>query len=179
MRRIKANSPILIAGVTGTVEVGLDGDGIGLGSCPVPMLGTVGIELLIACRIVLGAGEGAAFPVALHATFKWFPDEKRAVPSAIISQGSAIGVVIAIPLLNAIITKFNWHYAFGAPGLSGLLWVGAWAILGKEGRIEERAVAKGAVPAENIPYRRLLLNPTNLASWCAYFGAYFGLALVL
>ena len=31
----------------------------------------------------------------------------------------------------------------------------------------------------NVPYRALLLCPTNLASWCAYFGAYFGLALVL
>ena len=28
-------------------------------------------------------------------------------------------------------------------------------------------------------YRSLLLNPTNLASWCAYFAACFGLALVL
>ena len=45
-----------------------------------PMLGTVGIELLIACRIVLGAGEGPAYPVALHAAYKWFPDEKRAIP---------------------------------------------------------------------------------------------------
>jgi MFS transporter, ACS family, D-galactonate transporter len=144
-----------------------------------PMLGTVGIELLIACRIVLGAGEGPAYPVALHATYKWFPDEKRAIPSAIIAQGSAIGVVIAIPILNAIITNYNWHYAFGALGLVGLIWVAAWAILGKEGRIEERAVEAGAVAAARIPYRDLLLSPTNLASWCAYFGAYFGLALVL
>jgi MFS family permease len=144
-----------------------------------PMLGTVGIELLIACRIVLGAAEGPAYPVALHAAYKWFPDESRAVPSAIISQGASIGVVIAIPLLNAIITTYNWHYAFGALGLVGLLWVIAWAVLGKEGSIEEPAVAKGSVAISTIPYRDLLLNPTNLASWCAYFGAYFGLALVL
>ena len=35
-----------------------------------PMLGTVGIETLIACRIVLGAGEGPAYPVALHASLQ-------------------------------------------------------------------------------------------------------------
>jgi MFS family permease len=144
-----------------------------------PMLGTVGIELLIACRIVLGAGEGPAYPVALHATYKWFPDQTRAVPSAVISQGASLGVVIAIPLLNWIITNYNWHYAFGALGLVGLLWVIAWAIFGKEGRIKETTAAEGAATANAIPYRDLLLSPTNLASWCAYFGAYFGLALVL
>ena len=144
-----------------------------------PMLGTVGIELLIACRIVLGAGEGPAYPVALHATYKWFPDGQRAIPGAVIAQGAALGVVIAIPILNAIITNYNWHYAFGALGVAGLVWVAAWVLLGKEGRIEERADTECAVAAARIPYRDLLLSPTNLASWCAYFGAYFGLALVL
>jgi MFS transporter, ACS family, D-galactonate transporter len=144
-----------------------------------PMAGTVGIEMLIACRIVLGAGEGPAYPVALHAIYKFFPDEKRAIPSAVIAQGSAIGVVIAIPLLNAIITSYNWHYAFLALGLVGLVWVAAWALFGKEGRIEEQAIAEGAAAEAQIPYRQLLLSATNLASWCTYFGAYFGLALVL
>ena len=144
-----------------------------------PMLGTVGIELLIACRIVLGAGEGPAYPVALHATYKWFPDKERAIPTAVIAQGSAIGVVIAIPLLNLIITNYSWHYAFGALGIVGLLWVVAWAFLGKEGSIVESAAEQGLVAGARVPYRDLLLNPTNIASWCAYFGAYFGLALVL
>jgi MFS transporter, ACS family, D-galactonate transporter len=139
-----------------------------------PMMGTVGIELLIACRIVLGAGEGPAYPMALHAAYKWFPDEKRAIPTAVVSQGAAIGVVIAIPLLNYIITTYNWHYAFGALGIVGLVWVIVWAVLGREGRIEE-----GAATIKSAPYRNLLLNPTNLASWCTYFSAYFGLALVL
>ena len=37
--------------------------------------------------------------------------------------------------------------------------------------------ADGAVGAES--YRTLLLNSTNLASWCTYFSGYFGLALLL
>src|SRR5215475_3514277 len=110
-----------------------------------PMLGKVGIEALIACRIVLGAGEGPAYPVALHATYKWFPDEARAVPSAVISQGASLGVVIVIPLLGWIITTYNWHYAFGALGLAGLLWVLAWAVFGKEGHIGDSTPAKAAI----------------------------------
>ncbi|MBI1212638.1 MAG: MFS transporter [Alphaproteobacteria bacterium] len=144
-----------------------------------PMLGTVSIELLIACRIVLGAAEGPAYPIALHAAYQWFPDDQRALPGAVIAQGSALGVIIAVPVLSWIITHYNWHYAFGALGLAGLAWALVWGIVGKEGdaihAVQERKVRALA----KIPYRHLLFSPTNLASWCIYFGAYFGLALGL
>jgi MFS family permease len=39
-----------------------------------PMIGSVGLATVLACRIVLGAGEGPAYPVALHGTYKFFPD---------------------------------------------------------------------------------------------------------
>jgi MFS family permease len=144
-----------------------------------PMLGTIGLEALIACRIVLGAGEGPAYPVALHATYKWFPDNRRTLPSAIISQGASIGVIIVVPLLTWIITKYSWHYAFGTLGVAGLVWVVIWAIWGEEGQGDVAAKAANVDAIARIPYSTLLLNPTNLASWCSYFGAYFGLALVL
>jgi MFS family permease len=51
-----------------------------------PMLGTVSFTTLVICRIILGAGEGPAFSVAVHAVYKWFPDEKRTLPTAILSQ---------------------------------------------------------------------------------------------
>ena len=51
-----------------------------------PMVGTVGFSTLLACRIVLGAGEGPAYPVALHSTYKWFPNKLRTLPTAIIAN---------------------------------------------------------------------------------------------
>jgi predicted MFS family arabinose efflux permease len=62
-----------------------------------PMVGTVSFTTLVICRIILGAGEGPAFAVAAHAVYKWFPDEKRTLPTAILSQGSAFGVILAVP----------------------------------------------------------------------------------
>src|SRR5690348_14942854 len=97
-----------------------------------PMLGTVGLGTLMACRIVLGAGEGPAYPVALHSLYKWFPNELRTLPTAILAQGASIGVVIAIPLLNYVIVTFSWHWAFGLLGVVGLFWVVAWIMLGRE-----------------------------------------------
>jgi MFS family permease len=40
-----------------------------------PMVGSVGFATLLICRVILGAGEGPAFAVAVHAIYKWFPDE--------------------------------------------------------------------------------------------------------
>ena len=85
-------------------------------------------------EVILGAGEGPAFSVAAHAIYKWFPDEKRTLPTAILSQGSAFGVILAVPALNWVIVNYSWHYAFGALGVVGLMWAVAWLIMGCEVR---------------------------------------------
>ena len=98
-----------------------------------PMLGTVGFATTVACRVALGAGEGPAFPVALHSAYKWFPDELRTLPTAIIAQGAGIGIMVALPLLNWVIVHHSWHWAFGVMGITGLAWSAAWLVLGREG----------------------------------------------
>jgi MFS transporter, ACS family, D-galactonate transporter len=143
-----------------------------------PMLGSVSLSTLVACRILLGAGEGPAYPTALHAVYKWFPNEQRTLPTSIISQGAGVGFVIALPLLNLVIVHYSWHWAFGALGVAGLLWTIAWGLLGREGRLTQ-AVQTASVSELHVPYRRLLLNPTIVASCCAYFGAYWALSLSL
>ena len=144
-----------------------------------PLLGTVGFGTLVACRVVLGAGEGPAYPVALHATYKWFPNELRTLPTAVISQGAAVGVVIAVPVLDWIIEEYSWHWAFGALGLLGLLWVIAWAVLGREGSIATTVALDSGRSIDRVPYSRLLLNGTALSGFAAGFGAYWGLSLLI
>lgn len=141
-----------------------------------PMVGTVSFTTLLICRIVLGAGEGPAASVAMHAIYKWFPDEKRTLPTAILSQGSAFGVILAVPALNWVIVNHSWHYAFGALGVTGLIWVCAWLALGKEGPLEDtRALAN----EPKIPYIQLLTSRTFLGCVIATFGAYWALSLGL
>ena len=142
-----------------------------------PMVGTVGFTTLMICRIILGAGEGPAFNVAAHAVYKWFPDEKRTLPTAILSQGSAFGVILAVPALNWIIVNHSWHYAFGALGVVGLLWSGAWLVLGREGPLAETRAEMAAGP--RVPYLQLLTSRTFVGCCAATFGAYWALSLGL
>src|SRR3954451_19393046 len=142
-----------------------------------PMVGTVGFTTLLICRVILGAGEGPAFAVATHAVYKWFPDEKRALPTAILSQGSAFGVILAVPALNWVIVHHSWHYAFGALGVVGLMWVAAWLALGKEGPLTQTVAMAAAEP--RIPYFQLLTSRTFIGCCAATFGAYWALSLGL
>src|SRR5471030_1968786 len=142
-----------------------------------PMVGTIGFSTLLICRVILGAGEGPAFSVAAHAVYKWFPDEKRTLPTAILSQGSAFGVILAVPALNWVIVHYTWHYAFGALGVVGLIWAVAWLVLGKEGPLVQTVAMAAAEP--RIPYFQLLTSRTFIGCCAATFGAYWALSLGL
>jgi MFS family permease len=144
-----------------------------------PMVGTVGFATVLVCRIALGAGEGPAYPVALHATYKWFPNELRTLPTAIVAQGAGVGLMVALPLLNWVIVNYSWHWAFAVLGIVGLAWTGAWLLLGREGSIVGSAAPTAMVTRDRISYARLLCSPTVLSSWCAFFGAYWGLSLAI
>src|ERR1700693_608897 len=142
-----------------------------------PMGGTLTFTTRLICRVILGAGEGPAGAVAVHAIYKWFPDEKRTLPTAVLSQGSAFGIILAVPALNWVIVNYSWHYAFGVLGVVGLMLVVAWLILGEEGPLVQTATMAAADP--RLPYFRLLTSRTFIGCCAATFGAYWALSLGL
>jgi predicted MFS family arabinose efflux permease len=142
-----------------------------------PLMMSVGFPTLLICRVVLGAGEGPAYAVVLHSIYKWFPDEKRTLPTAIVNQGSAFGVIIAIPALNWLIVHLNWHAAFGALGFVGLSWAMIWLRFGKDGPITSSSKSLDDEP--NVPYLRLLLTRTFIGCSLSTFGAYWVMSVAL
>src|SRR5579863_645557 len=142
-----------------------------------PMVSDVSFTTLLICRVILGAGEGPAAAVATHAVYKWFPDEKRTLPTAILSQGAAFGVILAVPALNWVIVHYSWHYAFGALGVVGLIWAAVWLVLGREGPLVPSSAT--AVEEVRIPYSRLLTSRTFVGCCAATFGAYWAISLGL
>jgi MFS family permease len=117
--------------------------------------------------------------VALHSLYKWFPNEHRTLPTSIVLNGAGFGIIVALPLLNRIIVKYSWHWAFGALGIAGLLWAAAWLLLGREGPLTTGAATEAGAAPERVPYPRLLASGTILGCWCAGFGAYWGLSQAL
>ena len=77
-------------------------------------------------RFFLGIGEPGNYPAALRATTRWFPKSERGLPVAVYSSGSALGAILAPPLIAWIALTFGWRFAFLAPGIAGLAWVVVW-----------------------------------------------------
>ena len=140
-----------------------------------PMAGTVSFTTLIVARIVLGAGEGPAFPLALHAVYKWFDNTRRTVPTSIVACGAAFGAGIVAPAITAIIVHFGWHAAFATLSAASLLWALAWWLLGAEGTVD-LAVDPDAA-ALRRPYTQLLLSRTALGVFIGGFVAYWAITL--
>jgi ACS family hexuronate transporter-like MFS transporter len=80
-------------------------------------------------RFLLGIGEPGVFPGGLKATAQWFPRRERALPAGIFSSGSAVGAVIAPPLIAWLSLHYGWRYAFVIPGALALLWMPLWLLI--------------------------------------------------
>lgn len=112
-----------------------------------PMLLGGGAAILLATRIVLGGAEGPATAMSLASAHSWFRPQDRALPSSLIATGSALGPVIAAPVLVAVIVAWGWRWAFGVLGIIGLVWVLAWILFGGDGPYAGRRSGAAAEPS--------------------------------
>jgi MFS transporter, ACS family, aldohexuronate transporter len=82
--------------------------------------------MLAVSRFLLGMGEGGAFPAATRTVAEWFSPEERASAMGIINAGTAVGAVIAPPLIAVTLHFLNWRWIFAISGALGLLWTAWW-----------------------------------------------------
>jgi ACS family hexuronate transporter-like MFS transporter len=82
--------------------------------------------MLAVSRFALGMGEGGGFPTATRAVAEWFSVNERATAMGIINGGTAVGAVVAPPLIALILLYANWRWIFFITGALGLLWTAWW-----------------------------------------------------
>ena len=85
-----------------------------------------GFAMLMVSRFLLGMGEGGGFPAATRAVAEWFPAKERATAMGIINAGTAVGAVIAPPLIALVLNYSGWRWIFVVTGGLGLLWTWWW-----------------------------------------------------
>jgi ACS family hexuronate transporter-like MFS transporter len=84
--------------------------------------------MLAVSRFLLGMGEGGGFPAATRAVAEWFLPAQRATAMGIINAGTAVGAMVAPPLIAVILTYSNWRWIFVFAGALGLLWTAWWML---------------------------------------------------
>ncbi len=73
-------------------------------------------------------GEGGAFPAATRVVAEWVPPKRRSTAMGIINAGTAVGSVLAPPLIGLVLMTSGWRMVFFAAGAVGLAWVAWWYI---------------------------------------------------
>jgi MFS transporter, ACS family, hexuronate transporter len=112
------------------------------------------LALLVLARLLLGMGEGAAFPAATRVIAEWLPATERATAMGIINAGTALGSVLAPPLIGLILLLGSWRYIFFFAASLGLAWAAGWLVIYRQPA--ELAFHGIAGAAATIPWLRLL-----------------------
>ena len=95
------------------------------------------------CRFFLGIGEAGNWPAGLKLTGEWFPPHQRSTASGIFNSGSALGAVIAPPLVAVMGTRYGWQSTFIFLGLAGYLWIALfWFIYYTPPQVAQEAKGK-------------------------------------
>jgi ACS family hexuronate transporter-like MFS transporter len=84
------------------------------------------VGMLVGSRLLLGIGEGGGFPAATRAVAEWFPVHERSTAMGIINAGTAVGGVVAPPLIALVLTQRDWRAVFLLTGVLGLIWTFFW-----------------------------------------------------
>ena len=125
--------------------------------------GLIGLNSL---RFLLGIGEGGTWPGAAKVIAEWFPVRERALAMGICNSGTAIGSIIAMPLIIWIELRFGWRASFLAIGGVGFAWLVLWLMFYSPAKDNSRItpeeyalIRKDREPSLSpgrIPWRRLL-----------------------
>ncbi|MFG3016489.1 MFS transporter [Streptomyces cinerochromogenes] len=127
--------------------------------------------MLYGSRLLVGAAEGPASPLAVTSLYSWYPNERRGVPTAWYTSGAAIAKIALAPVLTLVIVTFGWRAGFVTVSVLALVWSLGWLAAGRIGPYgapsrpapaPAPAGAHGPARPASVPWRTALVNRTFL-----------------
>ena len=85
-----------------------------------------GLTSLFVCRLLVGIGEGATFPVATRAMQSWTPIGRRGFAQGLTHAFARLGNAVTPPIVAWLIVMVEWRGSFIALGCCSLVWVVIW-----------------------------------------------------
>jgi ACS family D-galactonate transporter-like MFS transporter len=84
------------------------------------------VASLVGFRILVGVGEGGAFPAATRALTCWLPVRERGFAQGITHSFARLGGAVTPPIVLAIVTRDGWRASFLMLGAASLVWTAVW-----------------------------------------------------
>ena len=84
------------------------------------------VASLVLFRVLVGVGEGGAFPAATRAFSGWLPVRERGFAQGITHSFARLGGAVTPPLVLAIVARYGWRQSFIVLGAASLAWTAVW-----------------------------------------------------
>ena len=84
------------------------------------------VASLVVFRILVGVGEGGAFPTATRAFTRWLPVRERGFAQGITHSFARLGGAVTPPIVLAIVARYGWRESFIVLGAASLAWTAVW-----------------------------------------------------
>jgi len=120
-----------------------------------------GVASLFLCRLLLGVGEGATFPVATRAMQSWMPADERGFAQGITHAFARLGNAITPPIVAWLIALVTWRGSFVVLGCCSLIWVLVWVWYFRDTPADHRGMTREDL--ERLPNRGVASTKTRLA----------------
>ena len=145
-----------------------------------PIFAYQGFFAIFLIRVLLGLGEGVAFP-SIHSLYaRWIPFTERTRVIAITNSGISVGTVFGFALTTIIITMYSWELVFYLFGLLGIIWSFFWfkgfsSMPSENKKISDYELSKilneapSSENAKKVPFKNLISNLPFLAITVATF----------
>src|SRR5216684_1774657 len=117
---------------------------------------TGGLVTLFLCRVLVGVGEGATFPVATRAMQNWMPLGRRGFAQGLTHAFARLGNAVTPPIVAWLIAMVAWRGSFVALGCVSLVWVAAWFFYFRDNPSDHPGVTREEL--ERLPHRGVLDN---------------------
>ena len=131
---------------------------------------------LIGLRLLLGVGESVIFPAGLSWIHRNVEEPRRGLAAGIFVSATKWGPALGAPLAAWLISQFGWRSMFRALGIGGLVWLGPWLLLAREG---ERRPAPARRPKElaSVPglLRSRVVWGTMIGTFCYNYFLFFSI----
>ena len=135
-------------------------------------------------RFLLGIGEGGNFPASNKVASEWFPAKDRGTASGLFNSGSALGALLAVPLVSLVTKFWGWRSAFLVTGGLGIIWMLLWMVIFRPVREHPRLTdaerdlilkgrekeLEGGEESRRIPWRKIL---SLRETWGLIFSRFF------
>ena len=84
------------------------------------------VASLVVFRVLVGVGEGGAFPTATRAFAWWLPVRERGFAQGITHSFARLGGAVTPPIVLAIVERYGWRESFVVLGAGSLIWTAIW-----------------------------------------------------